>query len=89
MKRGALAAIRAYQRWLSPHLGSACRYEPSCSRYTYQAIEHYGVGRGVWLGVRRLLRCTPLHRGGYDPVPGTEPAETTAASALQPMSSPE
>ncbi len=69
MKRGALATIRLYQRWLSPGLGAACRYEPSCSRYTYEAIERFGVARGVGLGARRLLRCTPLHKGGLDPVP--------------------
>jgi putative membrane protein insertion efficiency factor len=72
--RAALAAIRAYQRWLSPVMPSACRYEPSCSRYTYQSIERFGVRRGVWLGTRRLLRCTPLHKGGFDPVPEEWPA---------------
>lgn len=69
MKRGALLAIRGYQRWISPLLGAACRYQPTCSEYAYQAIEHHGLVRGVWLAARRLLRCTPLHRGGYDPVP--------------------
>src|SRR3712207_1690543 len=68
-QRGALAAIRGYQRWLSPAMGAACRFEPTCSRYTYEAIERFGVARGTWLGVRRLLRCTPLHKGGVDPVP--------------------
>lgn len=69
MRRGALLAIRAYQRWVSPGLPAACRYEPTCSRYAYEAIEQHGIGRGLWLAVRRLLRCTPFHRGGYDPVP--------------------
>ena len=67
--RSALAAISLYQRWLSPAMGAACRFEPTCSRYTYEAIERFGVARGAWLGVRRLLRCTPLHKGGLDPVP--------------------
>ena len=69
MRRGVLLAIRLYQRWISPGLPAACRYEPTCSRYAYQAVEQYGVRRGGWLAVRRLLRCTPIHRGGFDPVP--------------------
>ena len=69
MKRAALFAIRGYQRWISPGLPAACRYQPTCSQYAYEAIERHGVVRGVALALRRLLRCTPLHRGGYDPVP--------------------
>ena len=64
------AAIRAYQVCLSPLMWSACRYYPTCSHYTYEAIEKHGLGRGVWLGVKRLLRCHPFtRRRGYDPVP--------------------
>jgi uncharacterized protein len=67
--RTVLALIRAYQRGISPGLGTLCRYQPSCSHYAYEAVERYGAIRGSWLGVRRLVRCTPLGRGGYDPVP--------------------
>ena len=57
-----------YKRWVSPWLPSACRFEPTCSEYMRQAVEHYGARHGIWLGFKRLLRCHPLHAGGYDPV---------------------
>lgn len=69
MKSLALAAIRLYKRFISPLLPPSCRFEPTCSTYTYQAIEKYGVIRGSWLGVKRISRCHPLNPGGYDPVP--------------------
>lgn len=68
-KRFCLAAIRGYQRYISPLLPDACIYIPTCSQYAVEAIEKYGVVKGCWLGVRRLLRCHPFHAGGYDPVP--------------------
>jgi len=69
MKRLALTLIRFYQRAISPALPTACRYEPTCSRYAYAAIEEHGLLRGSWLAARRLARCGPWHPGGYDPVP--------------------
>ena len=69
MKSFLLTTIRVYQRFISPVLSPACRFVPSCSQYTYEAIEKYGMAKGGWLGVRRILRCHPLHPGGYDPVP--------------------
>ena len=64
----AVVILRFYKRWLSPLLPSACRFHPTCSEYTMDAIQRYGVLRGIWLGVRRLLRCHPFHEGGFDPV---------------------
>ena len=68
-KRFCLAAIRGYQRYISPLLPDACIYIPTCSQYAVEAIGKYGVLKGCWLGARRILRCNPLHAGGYDPVP--------------------
>ena len=64
----AIAGIRFYQVCLSPLMLPACRFHPSCSRYTLDAIDKYGAIHGVWLGIKRLARCHPWHPGGYDPV---------------------
>ncbi|MCL4199906.1 membrane protein insertion efficiency factor YidD [Patescibacteria group bacterium] len=78
MKQFVLSAIRFYQKYFSPDTGllkalwlvdSACRYRPTCSEYTYQAIEAYGIMRGSWLGLKRILRCHPWASAGADPVP--------------------
>lgn len=74
MKKLLLALVRFYQKAISPHLPAACRYQPSCSQYTLTAIERFGALRGSWLGIKRILRCNPFSRGGYDPVP--EPPES-------------
>jgi putative membrane protein insertion efficiency factor len=72
MKPLALAMIRFYKRFISPILPSSCIYQPTCSQYTYEAIERYGVIRGSWMGAKRIARCHPFHEGGYDPVPDLE-----------------
>jgi len=63
------APIWAYRYFLSPFLGSNCRYYPSCSAYALESIERFGVLKGGWMAARRITRCHPWHEGGYDPVP--------------------
>ncbi|GAC1670880.1 MAG: hypothetical protein PVS2B2_01800 [Candidatus Acidiferrum sp.] len=68
----ALFALRVYKSYFSLLVAGSCRFEPTCSRYAYEAIERFGVRRGSWLALKRLLRCQPLSRKfGYDPVPET------------------
>ena len=69
MKRAAVLAIRLYQLVLSPFLGGHCRFFPSCSEYTREAVEKYGAIKGAFLGGKRLLKCHPFHAGGVDEVP--------------------
>jgi uncharacterized protein len=69
MKAILLGLIRAYQFLLSPWVGNQCRYWPTCSDYAREAIDRHGVARGSWLAARRVLRCSPWHEGGVDPVP--------------------
>jgi putative membrane protein insertion efficiency factor len=68
VQRLVIALLRLYKRWISPLLPSACRFYPTCSEYMIEAVKRYGAVRGVWLGLRRLLRCHPFHAGGFDPV---------------------
>ena len=65
----ALMLIKFYKTFLSPYMGRSCRFQPTCSTYTYEAIQKYGIIKGGWLGLRRILRCHPWGGSGYDPVP--------------------
>ena len=68
-RRVGAGLIRGYQRFVSPAFPPRCRFTPSCSHYTLEAVERYGLVRGSWLGFLRIVKCHPFHRGGYDPVP--------------------
>ena len=68
MRKTVVGALRLYKRFLSPMLPSACRFYPTCSEYMMEAVQKYGVVRGVSRGLLRLLRCHPFHQGGFDPV---------------------
>jgi len=66
VKKIILKTIKFYQNFISPYLNKNCRFYPSCSSYTFLAIEKYGIIKGCWRGVKRILRCNPFHRGGID-----------------------
>ena len=69
MKYLCMALIRFYQKCISPLLGSNCRYYPTCSAYTMEAVRRFGAVKGCLLGARRILRCNSFAKGGFDPVP--------------------
>lgn len=72
MKRILKNLIKAYRYFISPLLFPACRFHPTCSAYALEAVEEHGAARGVFLSVKRILRCNPFGRGGFDPVPKNE-----------------
>lgn len=72
MKYLAIGLLRLYQRAVSPFLPPACRFVPTCSQYGLEAITYFGILKGGWLAMRRVLRCHPFNAGGYDPVPYDE-----------------
>ncbi len=69
MKFILISLIRFYQRFISPLTPPACRFTPTCSQYTLEAIQKYGALKGIWLGIKRICRCHPWGGSGYDPVP--------------------
>ncbi len=68
MRRVFIQLIRFYKSAVSPYLGNNCRFTPTCSEYAYEAIDRYGALKGSWMAFKRLLRCNPFFKGGYDPV---------------------
>lgn len=69
MKRALIAAVKFYRKRVSPHTRPSCRFTPTCSAYALEALEKHGAGKGAWLALKRILKCHPFHKGGYDPVP--------------------
>ncbi|MGC2236299.1 MAG: membrane protein insertion efficiency factor YidD [Pyrinomonadaceae bacterium] len=68
MKYAVLELLKLYKSFISPFLPPSCRFTPTCSVYAMEAVEKYGALKGTWMGVKRILRCQPFCKGGYDPV---------------------
>ena len=77
LKKIFILPIRFYQLAISPMLGPKCRFQPTCSHYAVQAIEEWGVIKGTWLGIKRILKCHPWGPHGYDPVPKRKEGESS------------
>ena len=69
MAKLCMLLIRFYQKFISPFTPPVCRFTPTCSHYAYQAFQKYGFFKGGWLALKRILKCHPFHKGGYDPLP--------------------
>ena len=85
IQRSLIALVRGYRLLLSPWLGSSCRFEPSCSAYSLQALETHGAAVGTYMTLHRLARCHPFCPGGHDPVPDRAPALFRALVASAPQ----
>jgi putative membrane protein insertion efficiency factor len=75
--------IKGYQVFISPMLGQNCRFHPSCSCYAHQALETHGLVKGTWLSVKRIMKCNPMHPGGFDYVPGTTDNTTIVSDKVE------
>lgn len=84
MKKIFILLVKSYQFLISPLLGNNCRFYPSCSQYMIQAIEQYGVFKGMYLGIKRLSKCHPWHEGGIDPVPSACQCKTASKKDERP-----
>lgn len=84
-QRILISLLRAYRFFLSPWLGNACRFEPTCSAYSMQSIQRHGAAAGTYMTFRRLVRCQPWCEGGHDPVPAMSPALFRSFSAGVPV----
>ncbi|TNF91812.1 MAG: membrane protein insertion efficiency factor YidD [Gammaproteobacteria bacterium] len=89
VRKIAVLPIHFYRLFISPILGPHCRFTPTCSEYSIEAVETHGIFRGGWLAIRRITRCHPWHPGGYDPVPGTENNKTEDTDVYSDTDTPE
>ena len=76
MKKILILLIRFYQKFISPMFPAKCRFYPTCSQYTLEAVKEHGAIKGTYLGIKRILKCHPFHEGGYDPIPKRENKNT-------------
>jgi len=75
--------IKGYQVFISPMLGQNCRFHPTCSCYAHQALERHGLVKGTWLSIKRIMKCNPMHPGGFDYVPGTDEDEGSHSQTVE------
>ncbi|MBU6079415.1 MULTISPECIES: membrane protein insertion efficiency factor YidD [Allobacillus] len=75
MKYLLIGLVKLYRKWISPLLGPSCRFQPTCSEFSLTAIQRFGAFKGLYLSIKRILKCHPFHPGGFDPVPDLKKQE--------------